>query len=452
MYAYSGLGDRVSQTNNGVTTNYSLDLNAGLTQVLSDGTNTYLYGLGRIGEQQASGFAYHLGDALGSVRQLVDVSGVVQLMRSYEPYGTSLASAGNGSSIYGFTGEQFDTSNLIFLRARFYDGNSGRFLSRDLWSGDSMRSMTMNGWGYVSGNPTNRIDPSGFCEDDDPLCAKSFTKAFNENCYLYWEDRSQKLQDDLQPSTNSPLRSVYGTECGTKGKNLNLPTTDGYVIGISGTFSAWIGSGLVSGVWDQTKCNNYGTGGFGFEIVYDFKHQQSAIFSYGMSGETVANFVSAGLSVYEGTLWGFNKDVSDYGGQSRSLSVSGAISLPFKGASAGLSGSIGLPYSDGVFNPSGIFGAYLSKQIGLGIGTPVNVSDMQSQYYMVGGTLVNYSMVDADGYGRNYKANRKVASVFMETSLQILKSFLISPLPTPSSLIAVDNLRRWVNYRYDKKS
>jgi hypothetical protein len=40
--------DRTSQTINGVTTNYVLDQAAGLTQVLSDGTNTYLYGNDRI--------------------------------------------------------------------------------------------------------------------------------------------------------------------------------------------------------------------------------------------------------------------------------------------------------------------------------------------------------------------------------------------------------------------
>jgi YD repeat-containing protein len=69
-YSYNGLGDRLSQTVNAATTNYALDLNAGLTQVLSDGSNTYLYGAMRIGELQAGGMAYHLGDALGSVRQL----------------------------------------------------------------------------------------------------------------------------------------------------------------------------------------------------------------------------------------------------------------------------------------------------------------------------------------------------------------------------------------------
>jgi len=40
-YSYNGLGDRISQTVNGQTTNYTLDLNTGLTQVLNDGTNAY---------------------------------------------------------------------------------------------------------------------------------------------------------------------------------------------------------------------------------------------------------------------------------------------------------------------------------------------------------------------------------------------------------------------------
>jgi len=37
-FAYNGLGDRRQQTVNGQTTNYTLDLAAGLTQVLADGT------------------------------------------------------------------------------------------------------------------------------------------------------------------------------------------------------------------------------------------------------------------------------------------------------------------------------------------------------------------------------------------------------------------------------
>ena len=72
-YTYDGTGDRLSQTADGVPTYYTLDLNAGLTQVLADGTNTYLYGTARLGEQQPDRFVFHLADGLGSVRQLASI-------------------------------------------------------------------------------------------------------------------------------------------------------------------------------------------------------------------------------------------------------------------------------------------------------------------------------------------------------------------------------------------
>ena len=54
-FAYNGQGDRLSQTVNNVTTRYTLDLNAGLTQVLSDGSYTYLYANGRVVQKQVHG-------------------------------------------------------------------------------------------------------------------------------------------------------------------------------------------------------------------------------------------------------------------------------------------------------------------------------------------------------------------------------------------------------------
>lgn len=49
-YRYNGLGDRLQQTVDEVTTDYTLDLAAGLTKVLGDETFTYLYGNGRIAQ------------------------------------------------------------------------------------------------------------------------------------------------------------------------------------------------------------------------------------------------------------------------------------------------------------------------------------------------------------------------------------------------------------------
>ncbi len=44
-----------------------MDLSTGLTQALSDGTNHYIYGVGRIA-QVNTGTEYFLGDAIVSIR------------------------------------------------------------------------------------------------------------------------------------------------------------------------------------------------------------------------------------------------------------------------------------------------------------------------------------------------------------------------------------------------
>jgi len=151
-----------------VTTNYVLDLNAGLTQVLADGTNTYLYGNGRIGELQPGGFAYHLGDALGSVRQLADASGGVTLARSFEPYGNTLTStsAGSSNSVFQYTGEARDSTGLQFNRARYYASVTGTFLTAD------PSRQERNLFQYAGSNPVNRTDPSGLFSRE--IVAKSF--------------------------------------------------------------------------------------------------------------------------------------------------------------------------------------------------------------------------------------------------------------------------------------
>ncbi len=148
---------------NGVTTNYVLDLASPLTQVLSDGTNTYVYGVDRIAQINGTAPEYFLTDGLGSVRQLVDGAGNATLAKSYEPYGTEASSVGNGLSSYGFTGEMTDPTGLIYLRARYLAPDDGRFLTRDSWMGDYNHPLSLNRWNYTDSNPINHTDPSGHC-------------------------------------------------------------------------------------------------------------------------------------------------------------------------------------------------------------------------------------------------------------------------------------------------
>ena len=130
--------------------------------MLADGTNTYLYGAARIAQYDASGAEYFLGDALGSMRQMVDSMGVVGMAEVYEPFGEVMNSDGSATTSYGFTGEWTDGYiELVNLRSRMYSPGTGRFLTRDSWQGDFYRPLTLNDWNYVASNPVNFVDPSG---------------------------------------------------------------------------------------------------------------------------------------------------------------------------------------------------------------------------------------------------------------------------------------------------
>ena len=128
---------------------------------MSDGSSTYLYGLGRIGQQNIVGRQYYFGDALGSVRQLINPAGTVTQACNFEPFGKSLSTAGNPLTKYGFTAEWTDPTNLIYLRARYYDPATGMFLSKDPLRGFIGLPQTINPYIYSVNNPILYVDPSG---------------------------------------------------------------------------------------------------------------------------------------------------------------------------------------------------------------------------------------------------------------------------------------------------
>jgi RHS repeat-associated protein len=175
-YEYNGLNNRVSQTLNTETpTRYVLDQAAGLVQVLSDGSYTYLYGNDRIAQQSVSETEYFLTDALGSVRQLVDGEGEITLNRSYDPYGNVLASEGNGESAFAFTGEQMDDySGLLYLRARYYSFYLNQFIQADDILPDPENPSGWNLYSYSNNSPINYFDPTGN-EAEKPECTADTT-------------------------------------------------------------------------------------------------------------------------------------------------------------------------------------------------------------------------------------------------------------------------------------
>ncbi len=165
IYTYNADGLRMALNTNGVVTSFVWDTAQPLAQVLStsDGKRD-IYGLGRLAEWQDAAWAYPLADALGSVRQWTDDEGSVTYAVGYEPFGDVLWQYGTTSSDWGFTGEWWDSSSeMLYLRARWYQPDTGRFTQVDTWEGDYQEPLTINPYLYVVENPVNKTDPTGHC-------------------------------------------------------------------------------------------------------------------------------------------------------------------------------------------------------------------------------------------------------------------------------------------------
>jgi RHS repeat-associated protein len=100
---------------------------------------------------------YFVKDHLGSVRKVIDSSGSVFNSYDYDSFGRPIDFTETIPSHFHFTGREFDQeSGLYYYRARYYDSNTGRFLSEDpIFSGG------LNIYLYGNNNPLNFIDPLG---------------------------------------------------------------------------------------------------------------------------------------------------------------------------------------------------------------------------------------------------------------------------------------------------
>jgi RHS repeat-associated protein len=166
-YAYDGDGRRASKTVNGAATNYTYDTIAGLAYVLTEttGGNTtlYTYGADLIADTDPAGVqAYYHYDGLGSTRGLTNGSGQVTARYTYDAFGALRSSSGTGSTAFKFAGEQTDDEiGLIYLRARYYDPETGRFMSKDPKAGTEDSPQSLNRYVYSRNNPVTLRDSSG---------------------------------------------------------------------------------------------------------------------------------------------------------------------------------------------------------------------------------------------------------------------------------------------------
>lgn len=82
-----------------------------------------------------------------------------------------------------------DSTQLLYLRARYYNPADGRFMSRDTWGGSLKQPMSYNSWLYTYGNPINYTDSTGLITEKNSEAARNIVndlKTYNVLITVDW--------------------------------------------------------------------------------------------------------------------------------------------------------------------------------------------------------------------------------------------------------------------------
>ena len=167
-YQYSVSGDLVQVTDAlGKLTQYAYDEHGSLPRVLreSNAGRSQLYGLGGDilwNNTSDQGLLYLHQDALGSTIALTKPDGSLAGTQSYDAFGATRSTTGITAGSFWFAGEQVDAeTGLIYLRARYYDPSTGRFLQADPAAPNLKDTQSLDSYVYARNNPLRLVDPCG---------------------------------------------------------------------------------------------------------------------------------------------------------------------------------------------------------------------------------------------------------------------------------------------------
>ena len=152
-------------------------------------------------------------DTHGSVVGYYNANGERMTQSEYDAFGNRLK--GSDPDPFGYCGEYYDSeSGNIYLRARYYNSETGRFISED------PAKDGVNWYVYCSGNPVMFVDPSGYITEEEQQMyengemapgAYSFLMVCTYYYYLedteegkqWWNEQAQNFRDSGYTDTGN---------------------------------------------------------------------------------------------------------------------------------------------------------------------------------------------------------------------------------------------------------
>jgi len=249
-YRYNGDNLMVERTEGGITTRYYYDDRAKIVaegKVEANGsvtiTASYIHDdFGKLLASHVSGqsgLLYYVSNGHGDITEIRDAQGNVLNQYTYDIWGNSLYQMERVPNIFRYSGEYWDeTTNLQYLRARWYDPSIGRFINEDTYEGDIKSPLSLNLHTYAANNPLKYIDPSGHC----------FTEWLGKKqCQAAW-DTTTKAARDAWKATKDFVSNVEWGEVGLgllQATGGGFEVVGGWSLATGGTAAS---GGLLSGV------------------------------------------------------------------------------------------------------------------------------------------------------------------------------------------------------------
>ena len=105
---------------------------------------------------------YYVTDPHGNVVQLTDEQGKVIKTYEYDSFGNEVNPDSKDENPFRYCGEYYDKeTEEVYLRARYYEPEVGRFLTRDTYTGEEDEPESLHLYAYCGNDGVNMVDPSG---------------------------------------------------------------------------------------------------------------------------------------------------------------------------------------------------------------------------------------------------------------------------------------------------
>jgi RHS repeat-associated protein len=216
-YGYDYQGRRILKIGDDGRRQYTYDQLSVTTEAdpASATVSKYDYGMDqlvRLDNRNEGRSFFHL-DILRSTVSLTENGGSTRQSIFYDAWGNERDRVGASANKFTYTGHEKDgETGLIYAKARFYDPDTGRFLSQDTYVGTVDDPPSLHRYFYALENPTRLIDLDGrqAILADDEYFRKQWLDSRSP------EERHEELESEAIGLSNAAARSLGSIWASTK--------------------------------------------------------------------------------------------------------------------------------------------------------------------------------------------------------------------------------------------